>query len=154
MTNSLFNKSDYDSIVSRINKLSDDSKNQWGKMTVNQMICHVTDPFRDVMNVRNTKPVIPSFLRPIAKKFIITVKPWKPNTPTMKLYKQGDGGNGTKPTNFENDKKVLLDFLSNFSSVDKNYQFGNHGGLGKLTRDENGFLMWKHLDHHLRSFGV
>lgn len=154
MTNSLFNKSDYDSIVSRINKLSADSNNLWGKMTANEMLCHVTDPFRDVMNTRNTKPAIPGFLRPIAKKFIITAKPWKPNLATLKLYRQGENGNGTKPTDFDNDKQALLDFMKKFSNVEKNYEFGAHGGLGKLSRDENGFLMWKHLDHHLRSFGV
>lgn len=154
MANSLFNKSDYDSIVSRINKLSADSKNQWGKMTVNEMMCHVTDPFRDVMNTRNVKPSVPGFLRPLAKKFIITAKPWKHNLQTLKLYKQGGNGKGTKPTNFDTDKEALLDFVSKFYSTDKSYEFGPHGGLGKLSREENGFLMWKHLDHHLSSFGV
>lgn len=154
MTNSLFNKSDYDSLVSRINNLSADSKNQWGKMTANEMLCHITDPFRDVMNTRDTKPAIPGFLRPLAKKVILSSKPFKPNLQTLKLYKQGDNGKGTKPTNFDTDKQALLDFMTKFSGADQKYQFGPHGGLGKLSRDENGFLMWKHLDHHLRSFGV
>ena len=154
MSNSLFHKSDYDAIVSRINKLSPDSKNQWGKLTVNEMICHVTDPFRDVMNMRNVKPAIPVILRPLAKMFIITKKPWKRNSQTLKVYKQGPGGDGTKPTGFENDKATLLDFISKFANTDASYHYGPHGGLGKLSRDENGFLMWKHLDHHLHSFGV
>ncbi|MBK9247014.1 MAG: DUF1569 domain-containing protein [Ignavibacteria bacterium] len=154
MTNSLYNKNDYDHIVSRINNLSADSQNNWGKMTAGEMVCHLTDPFRDVMKIRDTKPVIPAFLRPIAKKVILSQKPFKINSPTLKMYKQGKGGNGTKPTTFDNDKQALLDILSGFAAVDSTYQFGPHGGLGKLSREENGYLMWKHIDHHLRSFGL
>ena len=154
MSNSLFNKGDYDNIVSRINKLSPDTQNQWGKMTVNEMICHVSDPFRDVLNERQTKPVVPALFRPLAKMMIITKKPWKKNLQTLKLYKQGGGGNGTPPKDFNTDRNTLLKLVSDFAATSPRYQFGNHGGLGKLSRDENGFLMWKHLDHHLSSFGV
>src|SRR5262245_36618554 len=139
MKNSLFSSGDYHDIVNRINKLSPDSKNEWGKMTVNEMICHISDPFRDVLAMRISKPAIPFLLRPLMKPLVLSQKPWKKNLKTFRVYLQGEGGGGTKPTDFENDRKTLLDVLNKFSSVDKNFQFGNHGGLGKLSREENGF---------------
>ena len=88
MPKSLFVKSDYEEILNRINSLHADSKNQWGKMTVNEMVCHLSDPLRDVLKIRKSKVVVPWFIRPLAKMMLITEKPFKPNTSTLNKYKQ------------------------------------------------------------------
>ena len=152
--NTLCNKTDYDQIVHRVHKLTADTKPQWGKMSVNEMFCHVADPFRDLLGMRETKMIVPFFIRPLAKMLLLSKRPFGKNAPTLKIYLQGSKGGGTKPTNFDNDKKLLLDLIKKLSSTDASFQFHPHPGVGKLSRDESGWFMWKHLDHHLKQFGV
>ncbi len=154
MKNSIFNAKDYQNLVERLNKLTSNSKNVHGIMSANQMVCHITDPFLDLLKMRETKPALPFFLRPLFKGFLLSEKPWKFGLKTLKLYKQGDDGKGTKPTNFDADKKKLFELAEKFHKLPATFEFGPHGGIGKLNREENGFLMWKHTDHHLKTFDL
>lgn len=144
--------SDRAEILERIDKLTPNSKNQWGQMNVQQMICHMTDPLRDAIGVRKAKQVIPKFLGFLFKPMLLSDKDWKHGERTAKEYDQVKGG-GTPPTTFENDKALLLDTIGKFVANDpKPYEI--HVICGKLTNEEWGKLMYKHTDHHLRSFGV
>ncbi|MDX2247372.1 MAG: DUF1569 domain-containing protein [Bacteroidia bacterium] len=154
MKNNLFESATQKSILDRIQKLTPESKPLWGVMTVNQVVCHLADPLRDVLNLRSTRPVVPGFLRPLMRLIVLTEKPWKPGTPTLKPYKQGPGGKGTPPTTFEADKSALIQLVREFCSKDATFRFNPHPGLGRLSREKMGFFIWKHCDHHLRQFGV
>lgn len=151
---SLFNKVDYDEMVDRIKAIKPDNQRQWGQMNADQMLCHVTDPFRDVLGMRQVKPSVPKLLRPLFKRLLLSKKPFRKNLPTLIPYAQRPDGTGTKPTNFENDKQQLLDVLDRFYAVGADHDFEPHAGVGKMTGKENGLLMWKHLDHHLRQFSA
>jgi hypothetical protein len=141
-----------DEILERIHRLTPHHKNQWGQMNVQQMMCHVTDPLRDAIGIRKAKQVIPSFLGFIFKPLLLTEKDWKHGERTAKEYDQVKGG-GTPTTTFENDKTQLLLTIDAFVSNHPN-PYRTHVICGKLTNDEWGRLMYKHADHHLRSFGV
>ncbi|GIV32799.1 MAG: hypothetical protein KatS3mg031_0334 [Chitinophagales bacterium] len=152
--NTLNNPAALSELLERINRLQPSSQPLWGKMTVHEMICHVSDPFRDVLKIRNIQPVTPFFLRPLLKWILLNKKPFGKNAPTVKPYLQSHKGGGTKPKNFENDKTALKDLVIKFSELDDHFVLGPHAALGKLSRDQAGLLMWKHLDHHLRQFGL
>lgn len=154
MKNNLFNTATHQSTIERIQRLNPNTQRQWGKMTPHEAICHMADPFRDVLNLRKTKPAMPRIFQPLLRILVLTEKDWKPNTPTLQVYRQGDGGGGTPPTDFETDKAALLGFITQFCSKDTDYRFGPHPGIGQLSREQNGFMMWKHTDHHLRQFGL
>ncbi|MBK6901308.1 MAG: hypothetical protein IPH04_00455 [Saprospirales bacterium] len=150
----IFESSTRQSIVERVQRLNPDTKPNWGVMTVNQMLCHLSDNLRDMLKIRQTKLVVPGLLRPLIRLMVLTEKPWKPNSPTFKPYKQGEGGDGTPPTGFDADKTKLLELLVEFSSKNASFSFGPHAGLGNMNYDQRGYFMWKHFDHHLRQFGV
>lgn len=150
----LIHKSDYDQIVSRIRRLSANSQHVWGKMTVNEMICHVSDPFRDVLGIRNTEPVLPEEMRLQIIPMVLNEMPFDRNLQTFPPYLQGQDGGGTKPTSFEADKKVLLGMVEKFYATDNHAKFQPHAGLGVLSKEQLGIYFWKHLDHHLQQFGV
>lgn len=150
----LTNAADYQQTRGRIGQLKQDTNALWGKMTAGEMVCHIADPMRDLLGVRHTKPLVPALFRPLFKMMLLSKKPFGKNLPTMKPYMQGGKGTGTKPTDFDHDKAILLTLIDQFHATDPKYIFYPHPGAGKLTREENGFLMWKHMDHHLRQFGV
>jgi hypothetical protein len=147
---SLLNPADREEIVTRIHRLSPASARRWGVMTVNQAIVHVTDPFRDALGERETKRVVPRFLAPFVKPIVLSRKPFKPGTPTLRPYDQAKGF-GTPPTNFNDDLQALLERIDRFAQATS---YGVHPGIGKLSGDEWGWLLYKEVDHHLRQFGV
>jgi Protein of unknown function (DUF1569) len=154
MKDSLFNPGTQQTITERIQKLQPDTQRQWGKMSVDQVVCHMADPFRVVLNLRQVKPAMPRLLQPLLRMMVLTEKDWKPGTPTLKVFSQEPGGSGTSPVNFEADKATLLQLLADFCAKEPEYQYAAHPGIGKLTREQHGFMMWKHTDHHLRQFGL
>ena len=152
--NTLFHQSTVGQTLQRIDRLQITSQPLWGKMTVNEMICHVSDPFRDFLKIRNTKPVTPVFLRPLMKWMLLNKKPFSKNAPTVKPYLQSPKGGGTKPTDFQIDRTELIELITKFSKLDDTFPLGTHAALGQLSKQQAGLFMWKHLDHHLRQFGV
>ena len=150
----LISKSDCAQVINRVGTLTSQTKNLWGKMNVNEMICHVSDPFRDILGIRNTPLVIPEEMRVQFVPVILNENPFEKNAPSVPPYLQGEGGSGTKPSTFENAKKTLLNLMDAFQATDTSFKFYSHGVLGILSRDEFGIYLWKHLDHHLRQFGV
>ena len=74
---------------------------------------------------------------------------WPPGVPTRPEIEQGRGG--TPPAEWENDHNELLGLLESFADRQK---FGAHPVFGPMSRCE--WLTWgyRHVDHHLRQFGV
>ena len=93
--NSLFQKQTETEIIERIERLNSDSQAQWGKMNVNQMLCHCADLFRDMLGIRETEIISPADMTPRIKAFILRPEPFKENLPAADPYLQeGEGGGG------------------------------------------------------------
>ena len=151
---SIYNPSDYNEIISRINQLSPESQRLWGTMSVDQMICHITDQMRLGLDEKKSQfpfnPVVQFFGR---LTFVYGFR-FPKNFITVREMKQSPNGDGTKPTNFSQDFESLTQVLDEFASKEKSYSFSPHPAFGKMSRDEWGIMVYKHLDHHLRQFGV
>jgi hypothetical protein len=147
-------KSTYTEILERIARLNPDSKGLWGKMTPNQMLCHLSDPLRDILGVRQMNPLLPPKVQQQLKMVVFGEDDWAHNLQTFLPYSQDQDGAGTKPTGFEQDRKTLVELLTQFYNTPADYTFHPHAGLNILSRDEFGVYVWRHADYHLRQFGV
>jgi hypothetical protein len=145
---SIFNETDYRDTVNRINKLSPSSKSLWGKMNAGQMLAHCEMIHQQALG----KDVIssrPNFImRFIIKKIILSPKPYKQGLPTGQELIMTDA------KDFEKEKAIILKSLEEIHRKGVNAQWAEHPAGGKFTGSQWGFAMWKHLDHHLRQFGV
>ena len=139
-------------IEERINSLNESSHRLWGKMNVNQMVCHCSDQLKLAFGELPSKDVSNFLLKTVLKHLILLGMPApKGKVETLPEIKQGVGG--TKPTTFEQDKKTLLDFIRNFQNrIEKNPN-QVHAAFGELSTDQWGRLCYIHLDHHLKQFG-
>jgi hypothetical protein len=143
----LFNPADKKEIITRINSLSVNTKPQWGKMTVAQMLKHNTLPIQ--MALTNPKPkrdLMAKILGPLIKGSVIGPKPFKKNSFTPKEFKVDS------QEVFDTQKNALLELINRFTPdhvSDKNHPF-----FGPMTDAEWGQGQYKHLDHHLVQFGV
>ncbi len=140
-------------VVSRVQMLEEDSPARWGKMNSHQMICHCSDQLR-LGNGTKSSPFIGNFLMTSVLKWMVLTlfKAPKGKVETVKELKQGSGG--TNPTNFEFDKKSLIELINNFDESFKKNKTVIHPAFGKMNHWQFGRLAYVHLDHHLIQFGV
>jgi hypothetical protein len=83
------------------------------------------------------------------KSAVVSEKPYKQNSPTGPDFKVSD------TNNFNQEKERLIGFIEKTSSLGATYFEGKEShSFGKLTATEWNNMFYKHLDHHLRQFGV
>jgi hypothetical protein len=147
---SIFNVSDYQAIVHRIEALQADAPRQWGKMTVSQMCEHVA---RTVEMAAGINPVQQAWLGKLIGwiffKDFSGENPFPKNSPTGPyLIVHGDPEFVTARDRL----KVLVTRLHALgeAGVDGNI----HGFFGRMSGAEWGATQWKHIDHHLRQFNA
>ena len=146
----LFDPSAAADILSRFEKLQPDSKALWGKMDVAQMLAHIQVPTQVSLGDRQLKRSIPGFLfGAIAKKKLLSEKPFPVGLPTDPSFVMKG------KYDFHIEKQKAFTLLSRLiAGSEAGLTKATHPFFGKMTADEWGMLTWKHLDHHLRQFGV
>jgi hypothetical protein len=150
--NSLQNPEDYSQVVNRLSKLQPDSLRLWGKMTAQQVICHLSDSFLAALGAKQVSLATGIFQRTIMKWGALYVPmPWPKGVPTRPEVEQGRGG--TPPEEFEQDRAKLLDVMQRFRTSNETLQDSVHPIFGRLTYGQ--WMRWGylHTDHHLRQFG-
>ena len=135
--------------IERIGALRADSRAEWGKMTVPQMLAHCQRPLEVAAGELTLKRGLIGFLlgKWAKKKFIIGDDPFQRNSPTDPKFLSPDAGD------FERERDRLLELVKDYGEHGPRTT-APHPFFGPLTVEEWDRLMWKHLDHHLRQFGV
>ena len=144
----LYDSSVKQEIIDRIHKLTSQTQRQWGKMDVAQMLAHVQEPIHVAFGKRELKSHwLLKLIGPLFKSKLYNSEPYKQGLPTDRSYIM----TGTIKE-FEKEKQQLLELIHNFH--ESNVIDARHPVFGKFTKDQWGLATWKHLDHHLRQFGV
>jgi len=144
----LFDSTVKQDMIQRINKLTPGSKALWGKMNVSQMLAHVQMPIGIAFGTHQPKgSFLLRLIGPLFKKGLWNETPYKQGLPTDPTFIMT--GNDK---DFEKEKQELLNMIDRFNEM--NIASENHPVFGKLTKENWSKATWKHLDHHLRQFGV
>lgn len=149
----LLTKEYKEEILNRLSNLRIDTKSRWGQMNANEMVCHCSDQIKMCLNIISVKDVSTFLNRTVLKKLIfLGMKAPKGKVQTLReLDTKKDG---TKPTTFTEDVNQLKELIEKVYSTNEDFNFGNHGAFGKLTRDEWGKLTFLHLDYHFMQFNI
>ena len=140
-------------IGQRLRRLSADSTRQWGKMTVDQMVCHLADSYRMAVGDHKVADVSTLWTRHGLKWIVLYAPlPWPKDIRTFPELDQEVGG--TKPEAFTADLDRLEHALEAFLSAVNDGRCVDNPFMGTLSSRE--LLRWGylHADHHLRQFGV
>ena len=142
-------QNDFETLISRINKLTPQSQALWGKMSVAQMLAHVNVGLSNSIGRAKQKRVFIGFLfGKMAKKSVLSENKFKRNLITGKDFKI------VSQCDFTTEKDNLLVILDEINSKGKTiFTHEPHPFFGKLSHDEWNTLQYKHLDHHLEQFG-
>ena len=83
----IFTKPVVDELIGRINNLKPDTKQLWGKMSVDQMLAHCNVAYEMVYDNNHPKPnfLVKLLINLFAKGFVIGDKPYKKNGPTAAI---------------------------------------------------------------------
>ena len=138
----IFNNDVTDRLIQRINNLTAQSKPQWGKMSVAQMLAHCCVTYRYVYELS-------WILKTFVKKAVVNDVGYKHNTRTGSDFIIND------EKDFEQEKSRLIDYLVRVQKDGKQYFDGKASfSFGKLNIEEWNNMFYKHLNHHLTQFGV
>ena len=148
---SLFEAARVEEIKKRMAQLRPDSERLWGKMNPAQALAHCSAAIG--MAVGETRPpriLIGRLLGPLAKKSVIVIgEPMRRNSMTDKSVLVTD------ERDFEVEKQRLRESIDRFAAGGPEICTKHpHFFFGTLTPVEWAALMYQHLDHHLRQFGV
>ncbi|MBT8310620.1 MAG: DUF1569 domain-containing protein [Flavobacteriaceae bacterium] len=146
---SIFDENTFKEVEERINKLDENTKAQWGKMSVGQMAWHCQGPLNIMLGKNHYGMTKPNWFAILFfKKSLYNDKPWRKGLPTAKFLKAAE------EKDFKSEKVALLELLSEVGDQLDKENWGKHPGFGYFTDDQWGRMQYKHLNHHLRQFGV
>ena len=133
----------------RIERLRPDYSRRWGRMNVDQMVCHLAD------QLRLTLGEIPAARRPSPLRFlpikllVIHVLPW----PKGRIQGPPEAFI-TSPGEWNRDITALRDLLELFASRADQKTWPPHPMFGRMSGSLWARLTCRHFDHHLRQFGA
>ncbi|MBK9767571.1 MAG: DinB family protein [Chloracidobacterium sp.] len=144
------NETDRSSLIERVNKLTSDETPLWGKMNVNQMISHLV---QGGITVRGEMPDKSTFTsRTFIKPLILYVLPMPKEVKVSGILISRLMA--AKPLEFEADRGRLIDLMNKLSGLPVNSDCQYHPMFGKMSAKEWALIVHKHIDHHLKQFGV
>lgn len=144
----LFDPSARGKIVSRLSNLTSDRRPLWGRLDAARVQTHLSDQLRMAVGDVICQPKNTPFRYPVLRELIVYVLPWPKGAPTAPELL------ATAPAEFEADRQTLLQLIERVGTRKPEESFGDHPAFGRLSRRAWGVLAWRHLDHHLRQFGL
>ena len=147
----LFEEASRAELKARVQRLRPDSPRQWGTMNAAQAAAHCAGGLE--MALGDRKPprvfigrIIGRAIKPLA---LGDDAPMRRNSPTVPELMMKDA------RDLEVERPRLLALIDRFGATGpEGCTTHPHSFFGRLTADEWAVLMYKHLDHHLRQFGV
>jgi len=145
----LFDVSATDEVVSRIDRLQASTPRQWGKMDAAQMMAHCSAAL-DMASGKfvASRSLLGRIIGPRLRHILTDDKPMKHNNATAKELTVGT-------CDFAREHQRLKECVRQFrQGGEAGCTEHPHPFFGPLTPLEWATGMYKHLDHHLRQFGV
>jgi len=146
----LFQPAVANDILNRIEKLNANSQPLWGKMNVAQMMAHCTIVIRIARGLDKPKRrFLGVLLGWLVKDSFFGNKPYPKNSKTDLTFIVAN------QRDFEREKQILVEHINAFATGGP-AACTTHPNpfFGKLTPEEWARGQFRHLDHHLKQFGV
>lgn len=138
-------------VIDRIDQLTTDSNALWGTMNVSQMLAHCCVTYEMAFDNIHSKPnpLMRLVLKWIVKDYVVSEKQYQKSSKTAPAFIIKE------EKNFQVEKERLKKYLQKTVEVGPSFFDGKESlSFGKLTIQEWNNMFYKHLDHHLKQFGV
>jgi len=139
-------------VKTRLGQLEPQAERRWGKMTAAQMLAHCSGSMQwavgEVVPEKGALPVrlMGRLVKPMVFRNEDPLRKNSPTTTSLRMAGERD---------FAKERQRLLELIDKFAAGGAAACTKNpHSFFGNMTPEEWSILMYKHLDHHLRQFGV
>jgi hypothetical protein len=133
--------------LARLRRLTPATEARWGRFDAPRMLCHLADQLRVALGEIPTR-FTGNFLSRTLVRWLVIYVPFQP--PPGKIE--------TAPEMLTSCPAGWTDDLQELEALIERTGRGEaramHPFFGRLSPEAWGRLAWKHLDHHLRQFGV
>ena len=150
----LFEPTLVEDVKRRIMRLHPESERRWGKMLLAVVLAHCTSGLQMAMGTINPKraPFPANVIGRLIKPLVFgDDKPIRRNSPSSPELFTAD----SIQCEFERERMQLIKAIDSFVSTGAACCSQHpHPFFGPLNPQQWAILMYKHVDHHLRQFGV
>lgn len=147
-----FDLKDSTAFITRINQLTEASQPKWGKMSVAQMLAHCNVAYEAIFDERKHPKATgfkKLFLKLFIKNIVVSEKPYQPNSRTAPQFLI------TSEKEFNLEKERITTYIKKTQELGADHFHNKESdAFGALTKTEWNNMLSKHLDHHLKQFGV
>ncbi len=137
-------------ICARVEKLSHENAPRWGEMNATEMLLHCNICNRQILEEErgDEKTAVGQYLLRILALYI---------APHFKKGVKSEPRNITKglidSASFNEQKDEFVRLIKQFPLQEKEFTL-THPAFGNISTNEWGIAAYKHMDHHLRQFGI
>jgi hypothetical protein len=135
-------------ILRRLKALRPDADRRWGKMSVGQMLWHVSEAMESALGRSPAEPEKVPLPRPVMK-FIVINMPWPKGAPTLKRWVPQ-----SESYDFALERDRCCRLVDELASRPLEARWPDSPTLGRMSGQDVSRLHAKHLNHHLTQFGV
>jgi hypothetical protein len=150
----LFDPAVVEDVKQRIMSLRPESERQWGTMPVALVLAHCTSGLQMATGTINPKraPFPANVIGVLIKPLVLGGdKPMRRNSPSVPELFMADPAQ----PEFERERTGLIEAIDSFATAGAACCTKHpHPFFGPLKPQQWAILMYKHVDHHLRQFGV
>ena len=145
---SVFRPAVHRELQDRVQRLKPQHTPQWGKMSAAQMVAHLTDSLKMASGELECAPKkVPIRFSPL-KELVLYVLPIPKGVPTApELIAR-------KPGDWSAEIADLREQLNGLVERGTEALASSHPVFGSMSPKQWGVLVYRHMDHHLRQFGV
>lgn len=144
----LFDPAARDRILARVDRLAADRGPLWGRMDAGKMIVHLAAQLHAALGELKCEPKKTPLNNWLMRRMIIYWLPWPKGSPTAPEFL------AQPSATWDDDMAALRSAIHRFAARGEPGEWPPHPAFGPLTGRMWGVLAWRHLDHHLRQFGV
>jgi len=148
MQRSLSNALARKELLDRLERLTPDTTPLWGKMTAPQMLAHLADWMLMAKGELKAARINRPLRYPPLKQLVIYWLPFPKNVPTAPELK------GRKPLEWGVERTAVQRHVQSFENTDPIATWPEHPVFGKMTPRAWCVFAYRHMDHHLRQFGI
>jgi uncharacterized protein DUF1569 len=148
MQKSLSNARARQELLDRLERLKPEAAPLWGTMTAPQMLAHLADWMLMAKGELKVTLKKRPLRYPPLKQLLIYWLPFPRRVPTSPELI------GRKPLEWEIECAAVRQHVQSFESLDPNAIWPEHPVFGKMTSKAWCVFAYRHMDHHLRQFGI
>jgi len=150
MKNNLLNPDAAEAIINRVLRLRVSQPAYWGEMNATEMLLHCNLCNSQILT--ESKSGQKTKVKQLLLRLLVIYmgSNFKKN---IRADKRNDTKGRIKSSDFDVEKKRFIQLVKQFPNVNKPLTL-THPAFGNISTREWGVAAYKHMDHHLRQFGL